>query len=280
MEWWKLGWTRTARITKRAMMRTQHSMLLDSLSFMIREQAGYESLSLCFATLYVMYVQGVPLSNFKLWPFASCNTTFETCQCSLESRKTLRKVLSDGMFELLYKENIYLFLMVRFSRWFWFPWIFFDELGRYLATYRRYLWLKHQQSTGVRVELTSTRRAAIHRYTFPPNSTEPRIVVDITNEGQQSSTNPFATVDPSTGRVVGSSRTQSLRVVNSYQSTLGGAEFAASFGPGRYSVFACFDFKGDGYNFTGPTEYGTWLSDFPIRFATNLNQLYFGVYYI
>ena len=59
------------------------------------------------------------------------------------------------------------------------------------------------QSTGIRVELTSTRRAALHRYTFPPNSTEPRIVVDITNDGQRSSTNPFMNIDPDTGHVIG-----------------------------------------------------------------------------
>lgn len=59
------------------------------------------------------------------------------------------------------------------------------------------------QSTGVRVELTSTRRVALHRYTFPASSKEPRIVVDITNDGQQSSTNPSMNIDPDTGRVTG-----------------------------------------------------------------------------
>ncbi len=59
------------------------------------------------------------------------------------------------------------------------------------------------QSTGIRVELTSTRRTALHRYTFPAESTEPRIVVDLTNDGQQDSTNPVLTLDPDTGRVVG-----------------------------------------------------------------------------
>ena len=27
---------------------------------------------------------------------------------------------------------------------------------------------------------------------------------------------------------------------------------------------------------TGPTEYGAWLGNFPVRFTTNLQQLYFG----
>lgn len=56
----------------------------------------------------------------------------------------------------------------------------------------------------------------------------------------------------------------------------GGASFSSSFGPGRYSVFTCVDFKGDGYNFTSPTEYGTWLGDSPIQFTTNIQQQYFG----
>lgn len=59
------------------------------------------------------------------------------------------------------------------------------------------------KSTGVRVELTSSRRVALHRYTFPASSKEPRIVVDITNDGQQSSTNPSMNIDPDTGRVTG-----------------------------------------------------------------------------
>ena len=51
--------------------------------------------------LYLPYVtkvwlQGVPLSNFKLWPFASCNSTFESCQTSINGRKAKRKILSDG----------------------------------------------------------------------------------------------------------------------------------------------------------------------------------------
>ncbi|KAI5118656.1 hypothetical protein M0805_002576 [Coniferiporia weirii] len=167
---------------------------------------------------------GVPLSNFKLWPLSSCNSTFESCQTSIESRKALRRILGDGT-----------------------P----DDFASpgYFST---------NLSTGVRVELTSTRRTALHRYTFPKSSTEPRIVVDITNDGQQSSTNPFMSIDPNSGRVIG------------------GAEFAASFGPGRYSVFACFDFRGDGFEITPPTEYGSWLGNFPVRFTTNLQQVYFG----
>ncbi|KAL5497692.1 hypothetical protein ACEPAH_2623 [Sanghuangporus vaninii] len=193
------------------------------------QQAGYDANStfnaIGFSQLHDSGTGGgVPLSNFKLWPFASCNTTFESCQTSIDGRKTRRKILEDGI-----------------------PDDF--AIPGYFST---------NLTTGVRVELTSSRRTALHRYTFPSNSTEPRFVVDITNDGQQSSTNPFMTIDPDTGHVIG------------------GAEFAASFGPGRYSVFACFDFRADGFKMTGPTEYGSWLGNFPVRFATNLQQVYFG----
>ena len=67
-------------------------------------------------------------------------------------------------------------------------------------------------------------------YTFPAKTKTPRIVVDITNDGQQSSTDPTMELDETTARVKG------------------GARFAASFGPGRYQAFACVDFKGDGYD--------------------------------
>ena len=66
------------------------------------------------------------------------------------------------------------------------------------------------QSTDIRVELTSTRRTALHRYTFSASSQQPRIVVDITNDGQQSSTNPVMTIDPTTGRVVGENGTNTF----------------------------------------------------------------------
>lgn len=75
---------------------------------------------------------------------------------------------------------------------------------------------------------------------------------------------------------------------------MGGASFAASFGPGkfisfanvtmtkswkgRYSAFTCVTFKGDGYDLGKPTEYGAWLADFPIQGSTNILQLYFGMH--
>ncbi|KAF9448478.1 glycoside hydrolase family 92 protein [Macrolepiota fuliginosa MF-IS2] len=165
----------------------------------------------------------VPLSNFKLWPFAECSS-FDKCPTSLSSRKISRKLLPNGL-----------------------P----DDFASpgYFST---------NLSNSIRVELTATRRTALHRYTFPAGTTHPRIAVDITNDGQRSSTNPVMTLDPDTAKV------------------MGGASFAGSFGPGRYSAFTCVTFKGDGFDLGKPTEYGAWLADFPIQGTTNILQLYYG----
>lgn len=61
-------------------------------------------------------------------------------------------------------------------------------------------------------------------------------------------------------------------------SFLGGARFASSFGPGRYNVYTCVDFKGDGYDFEAPTEYGVWLGNTPVQNSTQVIQLYSGIY--
>lgn len=86
------------------------------------------------------------------------------------------------------------------------------------------------------------------------------------------------TIDPATARV------------------MGGASFSGSFGPGsydyslsifiiklndtmlegRYNAFTCVDFKAEGYTLGAPTEYGVWLSNFPVRGSTNLLQTYYG----
>jgi putative alpha-1,2-mannosidase len=58
-------------------------------------------------------------------------------------------------------------------------------------------------STGVRVELAATRRTGLHRYTFPASSTTPRILLDITNDGQISTISPELTINPETGRMMG-----------------------------------------------------------------------------
>ncbi|KAI0672074.1 glycoside hydrolase family 92 protein [Trametes maxima] len=193
--------------------------------------AGYDSNPSFFVTGFSqLHDDGtggsVPLSLFKIWPFASCgsNNRFETCPTDINSRKVLRKTLMDGS-----------------------P----DDAAEpgYFAS---------NLSTNIRVELTATRRAALHRYTFPENTTIPRLVVDITNDGQQSNSNPVVHIDSNTGRVTG------------------GAMFAASFGPGTYRAYTCVDFKGDGFELTKPTEFGTYLGSTPIRGLVDGIQEYTG----
>ncbi|KAK1226708.1 hypothetical protein PQX77_010311 [Marasmius sp. AFHP31] len=53
------------------------------------------------------------------------------------------------------------------------------------------------------VELASTRRTAL-RYTFPAESITPRILLDVTNDGQISGVDPEMSIDPETGRMAGS----------------------------------------------------------------------------
>ncbi|KIK62122.1 glycoside hydrolase family 92 protein [Collybiopsis luxurians FD-317 M1] len=163
------------------------------------------------------------LSNFKIWPFASC-PSFTKCPTDLFNRAVPRKLLPDGS-----------------------P----DDVASpgYFAS---------NLSTDIRVELTTTRRTALHRYTFPANSSHPRLLVDLTNDGQQSGYDVTLDLDPSTGRVTGD------------------AWFEGSFGPGAYHLFTCVDFHGDGYNFTGPTEYGSWFFNTVTQNATNLSGIYSG----
>ncbi|EUC67499.1 glycoside hydrolase family 92 protein, partial [Rhizoctonia solani AG-3 Rhs1AP] len=165
---------------------------------------------------------GYPLSNFKIWPFASC-PRFGECPTSISGRKLKRQALKDGSLPDIAEPGYFATVLV----------------------------------SGVRVELTATRRAALHRYTFSKSSKAPRILVDITNDGQQSATNPFTTIDPTTGR------------------TTGGASFAASFGPGRYNAYVCVDVKGDGYT-TNVTEYGVWQGNSAVQHSVKLSQLYLG----
>ncbi|CAE6346972.1 unnamed protein product, partial [Rhizoctonia solani] len=87
---------------------------------------------------------GYPLSNFKIWPFASCKR-FGECPTSIAGRRLKRQALKDGSLPDI------------------------AEPG-YFAT---------SLVSGVHVELTASRRAALHRYTFPENSKQPRILVDI-----------------------------------------------------------------------------------------------------
>ncbi|EPQ50744.1 hypothetical protein GLOTRDRAFT_81814 [Gloeophyllum trabeum ATCC 11539] len=186
---------------------------------------------------------GISLSNFKIFPLLTCEQDyFEYCKTSVESRKVLRNLLEDGS-----------------------P----DDFAQpgYFST---------NLSTGVRVELTASRRAALHRYTFPssfpsnvssnPNTNvnntyiHPRIVVDVTNDGSQTSTYPSMQINTTTKRVTG------------------GAQFQASFGPGRYSLYVCTDFQVPGQSEPGAgiEEYGAWLADYPVRWTENVDQMYYG----
>ncbi|TFK37101.1 glycosyl hydrolase family 92-domain-containing protein [Crucibulum laeve] len=77
----------------------------------------------------------------------------------------------------------------------------------------------------IKLEATSTRRAGLIRFTFPPsskNSTN-HVVVDLTNDLQRSFHGGSLSLSP-TGRVM-----------------LGGT-FFQSYGPDNYTVFACYDF--------------------------------------
>ncbi|TDL23291.1 glycoside hydrolase family 92 protein [Rickenella mellea] len=153
-----------------------------------------------------------PLSNFKLWPLKEC-LDFEHCPTQLGNRSVLRALNSDGT-----------------------P----DDTSSpgYFST---------NLSTGIRVELTATRRTALHRYTFPspdrpdPNvDSRPRLIVDMTNDGRKLARNVILNVEPRSGRVTG------------------GAKYQASFGEGTYDAFVCVDFTGAGYEIGQPIEYGTY----------------------
>ncbi|KAI0033572.1 glycoside hydrolase family 92 protein [Vararia minispora EC-137] len=158
------------------------------------------------------------LSNFKIFPTAGC-PAFELCETSVFKRPVLRAILPDGT-----------------------P----DDLGKpgYFST---------NLSTGVRAELTATRRASLQRYTFQPDvdGSLPRINVDITNDGQRSGNSPTLSIDPLTGRVTG------------------GAVFQASFGPRQYKAYTCVDFRlvssSDPLLLRAPpAEYGTWSRNGPV----------------
>ncbi|KAJ7096562.1 glycosyl hydrolase family 92-domain-containing protein [Mycena belliarum] len=166
----------------------------------------------------------VPLSNFKLFPVPQCSA-FEQCLTTITARKTLRNILPDGS-----------------------P----DDFASpgYFST---------NLSTGVRVELAATRRTGLHRYTFPASSTTPRILLDITNDGQVSAITPELNINPKTGRMTAS------------------ANFATSFGPGRYNAYTCVDFKGEGYAFSGPSEWGPYKINYPDKNGVDLSQHYYSL---
>ncbi|KAI0260072.1 glycosyl hydrolase family 92-domain-containing protein [Gloeopeniophorella convolvens] len=172
----------------------------------------------------------IPLSNFKVFPSGNCSS-FTSCPTSIDARKIPRQLRVDGSPD--------------------------DSASPgYFST---------NLSSGVHVELTATRRTAIHRYTFPPNSRGffPRINVDITDDGQESSEGPSITIDPATGRVTG------------------GSNFQASFGPGRYNAFTCVDFRvttSGSPQLAVPLEYGVWSSSGVLNGTVSESQVSAGFF--
>lgn len=87
--------------------------------------------------------------------------------------------------------------------------------------------------TGIRAEMTVTNHTALYRFTFPSNETlSPHILMDLIDL-PQSRMNGSASVNPKTGRIIGSGL------------------FNPSFGVGNYSSYVCIDFQGATINDTG-----------------------------
>ncbi|PBK91992.1 glycoside hydrolase family 92 protein [Armillaria gallica] len=108
-------------------------------------------------------------------------------------------------------------------------------------------------SNSIRVELTSTQRTALHRYTFPEESTTPRIFLDVKNDGQISTNDITMLINPETGHMTAS------------------GSFADSFGVPRYNAYACVDFKADS---RGLVEYGPYKINYPDLWGTDIQQHY------
>ncbi|KAF8632830.1 hypothetical protein AX15_001660 [Amanita polypyramis BW_CC] len=160
------------------------------------------------------------LSNFKIFPIKEC-PSFSQCHTAIDSRPVARKTLPDGSAD----------------------------------DYASPGYFSSNLTNGIRVELAATRRTALHRYTFPAGTTEPRLLVDILNDGQKSGQNPVMTLDPNTAQVKG------------------GASFQGSFGPGGYKAYTCVTFKGDGYDLGKPVEHGAYAGDRAVNGTTNISQV-------
>ena len=171
--------------------------------------------------LTAVSTQSVPLSNFKLFPFASCGqfNKFEECQSTIAMRKTLRKILPDGT-SSYYSAYSQLTLLqeppttaasLATSHRIWYVSISCMRMNCLTV------WLSRQA-----FESSSLRRVALRSigmscpgwlsmtvdtlcasYTFPEGTEFPRILVDLSNDGQRSATDPIMDVDPDTGRAKG-----------------------------------------------------------------------------
>nr|GAT50324.1 glycoside hydrolase family 92 protein [Mycena chlorophos] len=94
-------------------------------------------------------------------------------------------------------------------------------------------------STNLTYAPNSPQHAAPLYTATPSPPTPPSHVsfLDITNDGQVSGVLPELSIDPTTGRMLAS------------------GNYATSFGIARYNAYACVDFRGDGYDFSGPSEW-------------------------
>ena len=75
-------------------------------------------------------------------------------------------------------------------------------------------------------EVTVTQHAALHRFTYPPNTTQQSLLVDLTTDLSKSF--------QGSGTVSVSKSTNGTRIT-------GGGEFLPSFGEGTYKVYFCLD---------------------------------------
>ncbi|KAJ3514058.1 hypothetical protein NLJ89_g2591 [Agrocybe chaxingu] len=94
---------------------------------------------------------------------------------------------------------------------------------------------------GIQIETTSTRRAGLIRFTFPPSATPNNVVVDLTNDLQRSF------------------HGGSLLITPDARVKLGGT-FMQSYGTDNYTVFACYDFLNANPTPAALLQYGTYQS--------------------
>ncbi|KAF9264108.1 glycoside hydrolase family 92 protein [Marasmius fiardii PR-910] len=140
--------------------------------------------------------------NFEVMPLL-CPNGFETCTTRLSDRQRLRKLNTDDASPGYFSQTL---------------------------------------NNDIKMEATSTRRAGLERFTFPPNS-KPYFVIDLANDLPVSFAGGTLNIDPTKGRI-----------------TIGGS-YGSSFGPTRYNynAFACYDLLDGGKQ--ALDEYGVWTGD-------------------
>jgi len=105
---------------------------------------------------------------------------------------------------------------------------------------------------GIRGESTVTHHTALHRFTFPSNTSfyanasKPVITIDITDLAKRRPQNSSISVNTHTGRI------------------LGKGTFAPSFGKGSYTLHFCADFKNSGNR----NVVGIWEDSQPVQNVT------------